>query len=468
MSRPGSPSRPPAYEDGHFLWNLQRVPRTLPDGTTPHPGRTHAIFVVHGIGEQAAAATAATLRSGFEDALEKIHAWQAESRCGQPGSGPRLPSPFVYEGYWGDYPDVAGTFPGDWQRFGPREREFFGALWRYRTLSALRTGGWYLKQQLRLLSWRVFVSSPLAWFMYLPLQILFPLTLLVGLVRYPKLVVGYLGDVRLYLDPRGDVERAIVQGIDRRVGDRFLELLGLDWDFRPLPADRRLRAGGEEVTFGRIVWVAHSLGTVISFNVLAALFRKAALLEGGGDDEQRRGVARFRSALRRFVTIGSPLDKVAFLFGPPALIAWPDGPRRKLLDGGETVEPGAGPETQEWWVNFYHVLDPISGALGSRLVCGDRPPFNYHTWSWPSWLAGYSHIAYWRDLKFLKYVLGRTYGRDYLENDEYPRPLSPGLLTAIGFLVWGTLLFGAVGALYGWWPQFWQWLLRQVAGVAGG
>jgi hypothetical protein len=68
--------RPIAYEDGKFYWNLMRVPRTLEDGTTPHPGRTSAIFVVHGIGDQVWTATAASLRCGFEDAMEGIRQWQ--------------------------------------------------------------------------------------------------------------------------------------------------------------------------------------------------------------------------------------------------------------------------------------------------------------------------------------------------------------------------------------------------------
>lgn len=458
------PARPPAYEDGHFLWNLQRVPRTLPDGKTPHPGRTHAIFVVHGIGDQAATATAATLRSGFEDALDSIRR-QVRKKGARPVPELQLPSPFVYEGYWANYASVAETFEQDWARFNSRERAFFTKLWGQRVLSALRTARWYVWQQLRLLSPRVLFTNPLAWFMYLPLQVLFPVTLAVGLLRYPGIVVAYLGDVRLYLAPRGDVERAIVQRIDRRVGERFLQMLALDWDFRPLPRSKCIDAGGQTMRFERIVWMAHSLGTVISFNVLASLFRRAAEIDRRGDARQKRGVARFRAALRRFVTIGSPLDKVAFLFGASALTAWPEGRRRAFLKGGETIEKGKGPAGQEWWVNFYHVLDPVSGALGSRLVCADRPPSNYHTWSLASWVPGYSHVAYWQDLKFLKFVLGRTYGPDYLPNDEYPRPLPPLVLTAIGFVVWFAVLFGALGALYGWWPQVWKWALKWVSGA---
>ena len=68
-----SKPRPLAFEEGNFLWNIQRVPHTLPDGKT-HPGRSSAIFVVHGIGQQRWTETAAHLRAGFEDAFEEISA----------------------------------------------------------------------------------------------------------------------------------------------------------------------------------------------------------------------------------------------------------------------------------------------------------------------------------------------------------------------------------------------------------
>ena len=104
---------------------------------------------------------------------------------------------------------------------------------------------------------------------------------------------------------------------------------------------------------------------------------------------QLEGVKKFRSTLRRFVTIGSPLDKIAFLTGNEALRPLPRLPRSELLEGGETVPNGEG--RREWWVNFYHVLDPVSGALSNPAICGDQPPLNYHIGLWK--LPGIAHAG---------------------------------------------------------------------------
>ena len=48
--------RPRAYREDFYPWNLRHVPPTLTVGKDvidPHPGRSSAIYVVHGIGEQA-------------------------------------------------------------------------------------------------------------------------------------------------------------------------------------------------------------------------------------------------------------------------------------------------------------------------------------------------------------------------------------------------------------------------------
>ncbi|MGH7255528.1 MAG: hypothetical protein ACREI3_07100, partial [Nitrospirales bacterium] len=373
-------ARPYAYEPHVFPWNLRRVPAFLRDGKTPHPGRTCAIFVVHGIGDQHWTTTSAELRSGFEDAFEAIAAWQKAHGWRNHGESAKpelLPPPFVFEGYWANYDNLQATFPEDWASFNEREREFFGTLWTTRVLSIKRTLVWFLKQQLRLLSFRVFKEvGLLAWILYWPLQVVAWATLLIALLRHPQVISGFLNDVRLYVQPEGMIERAIVQRIDFRVGEAFLRLIGLDWNFRPLAPDQQIDASGEPITFQRVIWVAHSLGTVISYNVLSALFHRAQDLGTGGDAQQQEGIARFRAALRRFVTMGSPLDKIAFLFGEQALRPWPTDGRRSLLDGGETLAEGQEKDKQEWWINFYHVLDPVSGALSNPLICGDRPPAN--------------------------------------------------------------------------------------------
>ncbi|MDO8473271.1 MAG: hypothetical protein Q7T05_05570 [Dehalococcoidia bacterium] len=448
----GEPSellRPPAYHEGIYPWNLGRVPPKL--GDTIHPGRSCAIFVVHGMGREFASGTAVRLRSGFEDALEAILSWQREQQKWKGIQPETSPPPFVYGGYWADYGDLQKTFPEDWSRFNEREREFFSQLWKKRAFSKTRAFFWFLKQQFRLLRWGMLREvGPLVYILYWPLQVVLFAALVFALIRHPQLITDFLSDVRLYLDPQGLVERAIVQRIDYRVGQEFLRMIGLDWDFQPLPEDKRIEASGERFVFEIIVWVAHSLGSVISYNVLSDLFVRADEFEKTGDAKQKEGVRRFRTALRRFVTTGSPLDKVAFLFKDRSLRPWPkDGRgRRAFLQGGETLQKGDPPELQEWWINFYHVLDPVSGALSSPYICVGQRPCNIHilagilNWIMPA----LAHVAYWKDLGTLRFILGRTYGKEYLHDQEY-KPLPPETLAyriLLGYFVWAAILI--VGA----------------------
>lgn len=458
-----SEQRSLAFENGKFYWNLQRVPHTLPDGVTPHPGRSSAIFVVHGIGQQRWTETAALLRAGFEDAFEDIAAWQ-KKHLKQTGSASQitLPPPFIYDGYWANYDDVQATFPEDWKRFNKREEQFFGSLWKQRVVSGSRTLRWMLRQQLRLLHPKVLCEVGwFAWILYWPLQIVSSVALLFAWFRYREAITDFVNDVRLYIEPRGVVERAVVQRIDERVGNQFLRMIGLNWEFRPLPSHQLLEVGGERLSFNRVMWVAHSLGTVISYNVLSALFHKAAELERTGDDEQKKGIALFRRALSRFVTMGSPLDKVAFLFKKKSLVPWPNARRRALLIDGETLASKEPAET-EWWINFYHVLDPVSGALESSFICGNQPPSNIHIRS--GLIPGFAHVAYWRDPATLRFILGRTFGARYLEDKEY-RPWPPmalSALAAMGYFTWAAILLGALYALYRWGPA----LLREAGKAA--
>ncbi|MBI4660731.1 MAG: hypothetical protein HY735_17985 [Verrucomicrobia bacterium] len=452
--------RPPAYELDSFPWNLRRVPATavIDGNSVPHPARRCAIFVVHGMGEQQWTETSATLRAGFEVALDAIREWQTQALGADKVTRGEVPPPFTYDGYWADYADVQASFPEDWQRFNERERKFFKNVWEFRSYSALRTYAWFLRQQIRLIDPRRLKEIGLpAWLLYGALQIVVPVVLTLALIRAPRILSRTLADVRIYARPHGIAERAMVQRIDRRVGQGFLRLIGLDWDFFPLPRKQRVRASGESFVFDRVVWVAHSLGTVVSYNVLSDLFKRAAQIEQSGLDVQKEGVRRFRDALRRFITMGSPLDKFAYLF-PKALRPWPGGDRTGLLSGGDTLAGqtrGTGSDTgfdsREWWINFYHALDPVSGALNNPLICGKKPPANIHIkWRGSALVPGLAHVSYWRAASVLRFILGRVYGRAYLGDKPVERQSDVKQLWSgiVGYIVWAVLLFGSVAALF--------------------
>ena len=437
--------RPRAYWKDFYQWHLGQVPEEIESHhkKIKNPARWNAVFVVHGMGMQRWTETAVELRSGFEDAIEAIFKGQ-EPDAGYPDPR-KIPAPFIHEGFWADYDDLEASLPHESERLDEHQQKFFSALWKKRTQSVFGTFWWFFRQQLSLLKlWRIRFTS---WLLYIPLQVVSLVFFIIAIIRFRKVVSQVLADVRLYVDPKGVIERSIVQRIDQRVGSSFLQMIGLDWDFRPLPEEAKIQNDFKPIEFEQVTWIAHSLGTAVSYNVISDLFAKAKQIDKRGDPEQKAGVTRFRRSFRRFITLGSPLDKIAFLFGDMALRPWRREDRLSFWDHSDVARFEKA-DSYDWWVNFYHVLDPVSGSLTNPLICCDKPPHNLHMkfWKWP----GFAHSAYWRDRKTLRYILSRVYGKDYLRDREY-KPYPGWMLTLFAvaaYFIWAGILFGIVYVIF--------------------
>ena len=410
--------RPRAYDNNVYQWHLGRIPPKNSTGNS-NPAYTNAIFVVHGMGNQVWAQTAAQLRYGFEDVLEEILSSNQEN----PLPAEEVPPPFIQEGYWANYDNLKESFPDDWKKLEKGKRKFFSILWKSRIYSLFLTIGWVEIQLLRLIfNRKVFKETKFhVWIIYICLQIIVPVLLVLIAIRFPKIITQVLGDLRIYFSPKGIVERTIVQRIDERVGKAYLKMIGLDWNFMPLPPMEKLKRNGRPIEFKRVIWVAHSLGSVVSYNVLSDLLCRADQLAKTGTPQQKGGVTKFYDSLRRFVTIGSPLDKIAILFGTNVIRPW------------QTLFPRPA---ANWWVNFYHVLDPVSGPLSHPLICKIQEPLNYHIGFWA--IPALAHIKYWKDKITLRYLLSRLYGRTILnvESLKSRSPLTVKLFAVAGYCIW--------------------------------
>ncbi|OLB13745.1 MAG: hypothetical protein AUH07_05795 [Gemmatimonadetes bacterium 13_2_20CM_70_9] len=445
-----------AYERPAVPFRFVDLPsevRGADGGREPNPVLKTAIFVVHGIGLQRYPQTAVTLRCGFEDAIDQINREHPTVD---------VPPPFTYEGFWADYAVFETNFPREWQACSERERLFFSELWQRRSISALRTAVWFCRENLRLFHRRTIQDA--GKLRGITLMAAAPLTVLAAaamLVRHPRVLAEVLGDVRIYCDPRGDVETAIVQRVDYRVGAEFLKLLGLDWDFHDLPWHEQLEISGTRHVFTHVTWVAHSLGSVISFNVIGDILHRARSLQrrladraearGPGapvpeeDRQLSHNIARVETGLHRFVTLGSPLEQIRALF-PDVLRRWPDGAQDRF---GRRYAPGQRPTTRRsWWVNFYHVVDPIS----SRLVAPEFAPYVSNQHARLLRVPGAAHISYWHDSSILKYLVSRAYGSKLCPWPD-PRFVSERVCNALRHVTAWLTLAGVVALLVvvGWW-----------------
>jgi hypothetical protein len=428
--------RPRAWEKV-YQWHLGQVPDS-------DPSKESAIFVVHGMGKQSWAETSAALRAKMEDALEtmllKNETWE------------NLPAPFIQEGYWADYDNLKKSFKDEWARLEDTKHSFFKELWNSRSISKFRTFAWFVGQLPRLiLDPRVVkYESIFAFLIYLLLAIAAP-PLLAGIILlFPSIMSQVLNDVRIYCSPRGMVERAIVQRIDYRVGEAFLKLIGLDWNFHKLADKEKYKVDGQPVEFKRVFWVAHSLGSVISYNVLSDIFARADNLAQNGDEEQKTGINKFWNSLQRFITIGSPLDKIAVLFGNKVLRPWP----KRLFIENEEEKLDANKNfrnfLKNWWINYYHFLDPVSGALANKIICpANQKPNNYHLKNLFR-LPGLAHVAYWKDKMFLSYLLSRFFGKERVTHKRKKvfHPIILALIAFTAYIIWIAMLGGILCGIW--------------------
>lgn len=104
--------------------------------------------------------------------------------------------------------------------------------------------------------------------------------------------------------------------------------------------------------YEHVVWVGHSLGSVVAYDALNALIM---------DDELARRPLRVVDRTRLLVTFGSPLDKIAFIFASQ----W-----ASTTETREALAASFQPLILDYdrfrrlrWVNVWSAADIISGAL---------------------------------------------------------------------------------------------------------
>jgi hypothetical protein len=166
-----------------------------------------------------------------------------------------------------------------------------------------------------------------------------------------RFLVQYLGDVVVY--------------VESHTVDRFAELRARIRECVTERARAVYAAGGAD-KYEQVVIVGHSLGSVVSYDMLNQLLCEDAIDRQAG--RPTRDVAR-RTPL--FLTFGSPLDKTTFVFA----IQY-----RRTTQAREALVASAQPMLQgyEWrpgrWVNIYSPWDSISGSLEYFDLPGSSDP----------------------------------------------------------------------------------------------
>jgi hypothetical protein len=139
--------------------------------------------------------------------------------------------------------------------------------------------------------------------------------------------------------------------------------------------------------YSHVVVVGHSLGSVIAYDTLNAIINQD-LLDGSG----RKAVARTHA----LITLGSPLDKVAFLFRQKAKVAF----MRDVLSAAYQPMIQSYNHRPRWWINIFCKTDIISGSLEyyddpARARTEPRRVMNFRD-PYGKWNPKSAHTDYWK------------------------------------------------------------------------
>jgi hypothetical protein len=209
-------------------------------------------------------------------------------------------------------------------------------------------------------------SQPVPWWAYLATTAVWIGLVAVALVlRY--FIVEYVGDLAAYLAPYKDSQFDELRGAIQKVGLDAARLIY--YGSKPTPAAEKSPAEPSASPwipdYGNIVFVAHSLGTVLAYDTLNAIFNIENTSNPPG--VPNRAVERTRA----LITFGSPLDKTAFIFRAQFKRDTQVGRLREMMacavqplitDYAFRYDPARsnpGPR----WINLWSRLDPVSGNL---------------------------------------------------------------------------------------------------------
>ena len=189
-----------------------------------------------------------------------------------------------------------------------------------------------------------------------------PLAIVIGAV-VRRFLIQYVGDVAAYIQPQ-ELDR--FSALRARIKERV-------WN-----AAVAVYAAADQ--YNDVLFVGHSLGSVVAYDTLNRLLREEAL---------GRTPFAVESRTRLLLTFGSPLDKTAFLFS----LQGNTTEAREAL--AASVQPLlAFPERRPEWINIFSAWDIISGALNFYDLPGKPNPVTNLEDPHASVLLG-AHTQYW-------------------------------------------------------------------------
>jgi pimeloyl-ACP methyl ester carboxylesterase len=189
-----------------------------------------------------------------------------------------------------------------------------------------------------------------------------PLAVIISAV-VRRFLIQYVGDVAAYVQP---------QELDR-FNELRTRIKQQVWN-----AAASVYAAADQ--YDDVLFVGHSLGSVVAYDTLNRLLREEAL---------GRTPFAVQSRTRLLLTFGSPLDKTAFLFS----LQGNTTEAREAL--AASVQPLlAFPERRPQWINIYSPWDLISGSLDFYDLPGKPNPVTNLEDPDASVLLG-AHTQYW-------------------------------------------------------------------------
>lgn len=217
-----------------------------------------------------------------------------------------------------------------------------------------------------------------------------------GTLWFRSILIQYVGSLVAYLSPYKDSKWEDLRGKIQQVGLDAAHVVFEGHSYT-----------GWIPKYERIVFVAHSLGSVIAYDTINALINnQAALLSA---DAPNPAIERTHA----LITLGSPLDKTAFLFRVQLKLA-----SNKLDDQGElretmvcAVQPlitdydlyrfnKAAPPKRPKWINIWSHMDIVSGRLDyydDPAVLETDPRHVQNMIDRAAWIPLASHNQYWNN-----------------------------------------------------------------------